>query len=151
MKLEIGRKRIYSRYFENVKDVILWEVISIKKEQEFNLEFISTNSEYRQGIRLAVDAGDGYLETNDKKSKAFDIWEDTAPKKMHIKCFSSESVLSVYNIFDSNTGKGWGGRRAQTDSCGMLVEYKDNIITFRCNDVGFESDFDKLIFQIELL
>ncbi len=50
MKIEVGRKRFYNPYFENVKDVIQWEVVSIKNEQDLDLEFISTNSEYRQGI-----------------------------------------------------------------------------------------------------
>lgn len=149
MKIEVGRKRFYNPYFENVKDVIQWEVVSIKNEQDLDLEFISTNSEYRQGIRLAIDAGEGYLECNGIRSREFTIWEDTAPQKTHIKCISEEGLLSVYNKFDA--GKGNGGVQSQLDFFGMLVEYKDNIITFRCNEGTFQSDFDKLIFQIELL
>ena len=77
------------------------------------------------------------------------LWEDTAQKCVLVKCISEEGVLSIYNVFD--LGKERGGRRSQMDSCGMLVERKENTIVYKCNDVGFQSDFDKLIFEIELL
>lgn len=149
MKYEIGRKRIYNTMFENVENVVHWEVLNIKSEQEFCLKFISTNSKYRQGIRLAIDVGEGYIEINNIRSKELYLWEDTAPQRVHVKCVSEEGLLSVYNVFD--LGKERGGRRSQVDSCGMLVEYKENTIVYKCNDMGFQSDFDKLIFEIELL
>lgn len=149
MKLEIGRKRIYNTIFENIDNVVHWEVLNVKSEQEFYLKFISTNSKYRQGIRLAIDAGDGYIEINNIRSKELYLWEDTVPQCVHVKCISEEGVLSIYNVFD--LGKERGGRRSQMDSCGMLVERKENTIVYKCNDVGFQSDFDKLIFEIELL
>lgn len=149
MKFEIGKKRIYNTNFENIENVVHWEVINIKNEQEFHLKFVSTNSKYRQGIRLAIDAGDGYIEINNIRSKEFYLWEDTAPQCVLVKSISEEGMLSIYNVFD--LGKERGGRRSQMDSCGMLVERKENTIVYKCNDVGFQSDFDKLIFEIELL
>lgn len=149
MKFEIGKKRIYNTNFENIENVVQWEVLNIKNEQEFHLKFVSTNSKYRQGIRLAIDAGDGYIEINNIRSKELYLWEDTAQKCVLVKCISEEGVLSIYNVFD--LGKERGGRRSQMDSCGMLVERKENTIVYKCNDVGFQSDFDKLIFEIELL
>jgi len=149
MKLEIGRKRIYNTIFENMKNVIQWEVLNVENEQEFYLKFVSTNSKYRQGIRLAIDAGDGYIEINNIRSKELYLWEDTAPRYVFVKCVSEEGLLSLYNVFD--LGEERGGRRSQMDSCGMLVERNGNTIVYKCNDVGFQSDFDKLIFEIELL
>ena len=149
MKFEIGKKRIYNTNFENIENVVQWEVLNIKNEQEFHMKFVSTNSKYRQGIRLAIDAGDGYIEINNIRSKELYLWEDTAQKCVLVKCISEEGVLSIYNVFD--LGKERGGRRSQMDSCGMLVERKENTIVYKCNDVGFQSDFDKLIFEIELL
>lgn len=58
---------------------------------------------------------------------------------------------SVKHLQHFDLGKGRGGRRSQMDSCGMLVERKENTIVYKCNDAGFQSDFDKLIFEIELL
>ena len=149
MKLEIGRKRIYNTIFENYKNVVHWEVLNIKKQQELFLKFVSTNSKYRQGIRLAIDAGEGYIEINNIRSKELYLWEDTAPQRMHVNCVSEEGVLSIYNVFD--LGKERGGRRSQVDSCGMIVEQSENLYRYHCNDVGFETNFDKLIFEIELL
>ena len=34
---------------------------------------------------------------------------------------------------------------------GMLVEEKDGKRTYRCNDYGVETNFDKLVFTIEKL
>lgn len=149
MKMRIGRERIYNTLFEDRKNVVQWEVLQIKNEQELNVEFISTNSRYRQGIRLAIDAGEGFVEVNGIKAKEMYLWEDTAPRKVHIKCLSSEGVLSIYNVFDLGIVR--GGKRSLTDSCGMLVEYEHNTIIYKCNDAGFQSDFDKLIFQVEML
>lgn len=149
MKKILGRERIYNNIFESIADVVHWEVLSIKHEQEFNLEFISTNSKYRQGVRLAIDVGEGYIEINGIKSKELYIWEDTAPKKVNVKCLSEEGLLSIYNVFD--LGRDRGGKRSLTDSCGMIVECKQNVIIYKCNDAGFQSNFDKLIFQIEML
>lgn len=149
MKHEIGRKRIYNTIFEDNENVIHWEVLNINKQQEFNVKFISTNSKYRQGIRLAIDAGEGYIEINDVRAKELYLWEDTVLQLINVKCVSEEGVLSVYNVFD--LGKERGGRRSQVDSCGMIVKQSKNIYRYHCNDVGFETSFDKLVFEIELL
>ncbi len=150
MKFKIGRERIYNNNFNQKEKVVQWDVLHIKTEQDLILEFISTNSKYRQGVRLAIDVGEGNLEVNGIKARAIRLWEDTAPSKVHIRCLSSEGLLSIYNVFDlGNYGN--GGARSLLDSCGMLVEQKENIIIYHCNDSGFVSDFDKLVFQIEIL
>ena len=51
----IGRERLYNTEDFNRDDVVLWDVLNVKPEQEINLEFISTNSKHRQGVRIAVD------------------------------------------------------------------------------------------------
>lgn len=149
MKREIGAERIYNRQFGISEKVVHWEVLSIKNKQDVYLEFISTNSKYRQGIRLGVDTGEGYIEVNGIKSKGVQLWEDTCPSKIKIKCVSSTGKLSIYNIFD--LGLGQGGVQSQADSCGMIVEELEDCKIYRCNDVGFKSDFDKLVFKIQLL
>ena len=147
----LGREKIYNRVFEKMgKDnIVRWDVLKIKHEQELVVEFISVNSEYRQGIRLAIDVGEGYLEINGMRSRAMQLWEDTAPKKVHVKCVSSEGLLSVYNVCD--LGESRGGVRSQMDSCGMIVEKVEGKIKYRCNDMGFETQFDKMVFQVEIL
>lgn len=149
MCTEIGRKRTYNKNFPDINPVH-WDVLNINVEQELCIDFISTNSQYKQGIRLAVDVGDGYFEIDGKNyGKQIRLWEDTCPSKVHIKCVSTEGLLSVYNIYDK--GKNQGGIRSQMDSCAMIVERTNSKILYKCNDVGFVSNFDKLIFQIEFL
>lgn len=149
-KYGFGRKTLYNPYFsEMAEKVVLWDVIDINESQELLFRIISTNSEYKQGVRLAIDAGDGYLEANKIRSKDFRLWEDTCPAEMKIQCKSTEGKLSVYNIFD--VGEKRGGVLSQTGSCGMLVEVNGKCRRYRCNDYGFETTFDKLVFEIELL
>lgn len=151
MKYIFGKEKIFNDEFSKLgfKDVIRWDVVDIKENQELNLEFISINSKYKQGIRLAIDVGEGFIEVNGVKSKGIQLWEDTCPKKVKIRCMSSEGKLSIYNIFD--IGPERGGVKSQVDSSGMIVEQEGNKMIYKCNDVGFQTNFDKLIFEIELL
>ena len=139
----------YNKQLKSNSDVVLWEVLPIKNEQDIILKFISTNSKYRQGVRLAIDSGEGCIEINGICSREMYLWEDTSPNEVFIKCTSSSGFLSIYNVFD--VGEQRGGRKSQMDSCGMVVEKTDGKLLYKCNDAGFETNFDKLIFQIELL
>ena len=143
----IGKERLYNNNFENKKDIVHWEVLSIKHEQEFNLRILSTNSEYRQGIRLAIDAGEGYVEINGIKEKELYLWEDTIPENVHVKCVSTLGLLSIYNVYDM----GGGRKRSLMDFGGMLVKQNDNKVVYRCNDKQRIGNFDNLIFEIEML
>lgn len=77
------------------------------------------------------------------------MWEDTCPKSIKFRCVSSEGKLSIYNILDMGPER--GGYRSQLPSSGMLVEEIDGYIVYRCNDVEFDGDFDRLEFRIKLL
>lgn len=146
---DIGKNRIYNDVdFNKAHNVILWEVLKIKHEQEFDVKFIRTKSDCIQGIRLAIDVGEGYLEINGIKSKEMHLWENTAPKITHVKCVSEEGLLSVYNVFDE--GPDGGGVYSQMYGSGMLLEEKNNKYIYKCNDFGIETKFDKLVFSIKL-
>lgn len=144
-----GTKRIYNKNF-NDDDVILWDVLNIKKQQKVLVRFICSNSKYRQGIRIAIDVGDGSLSTNGVKGKAFDIWMDECPDEFIIDCESDRELLSVYNIFERNEF-GINRRCSQMAYSGMILEQNDNIYKYKCNDTGANTNFDKMIFEIELL
>lgn len=146
LAMQLGKEKIFNKSFEGRNDVIKWDVIEIKNEQLLEIRFISKNSKIRQGIRLAIDAGDGYIEINGISNKGVELWEDTAPKEFICKCCSSEGLLSVYNIWDK--GK---GRQSQLLTSGMLVEEDGDTYTYQCNDYGYETNFDKLIFSIAKL
>ncbi|MBQ2901511.1 MAG: hypothetical protein IJE49_06635 [Agathobacter sp.] len=149
MNSEIGKKRIYNDLFDYQTKVVHWDVLEIDNEQEIILEFIKVNSKYRQGVRLAIDIGEGYIEINGIQSKGIHLWEDTCPKRVKLKCISSQGKMSVYNIFDMGVER--GGVKSQTDSSGMIIQETKEGILYRCNDVGFNSNFDKLEFKIQIL
>lgn len=140
----IGKERIYNNNYKGRTDVVAWDVLPINNEQKLELEFLSSNSKYLQGVRLAIDTGEGELEINGIKNRGMKLWENTAPKKVKIRCTSSEGKLSVYNISrDEN-----GNMVSVADFQGMLIEEVGNIRIYRCNDVYLNDNFDKLVFKI---
>ena len=142
----VGNEKIYNKSFTGRDDIVMWDVIEIAKEQQLKIKFISKNSKNRQGIRLAIDIGEGFIDINGIKNKGMEIWEDTAPNEFVCTCFSDSGLLSVYNIWDK--GK---GRQSQLLTSGMIIEKSKNLFTYHCNDYGFETKFDKLIFSVEKL
>lgn len=148
----IGKKRIINRNFEDYDgEVIKWEVLSVKSEQRIKVRFVSANSENRQGIRLAIDAGQGELSLNGVSGKAFELWDDECPKEVEIECDSDEGYLSVYNIFEELDWSGSKKRYSQMEYSGMILEQVDNLYRYSCNNAERNSEFDKLVFEIELV
>jgi len=125
------------------ENVIKWEVQLVSDGQEVKLTFLSKNSPYRQGIWLKTDKG---IEVMGQTFPSIELWEDTAPKEVFLKCFTDNGLLSFYNIWDKGEGK-----KSQLYSSGMVVEHKDKQIIYGCNDIGFETNFDKLVFSLEKL
>lgn len=148
----LGKKRILNSFFVNCKDeVIKWEVLTINKTQHIKVRFISVNSDNRQGIRLAIDAGDGKLTANGQSGKSIELWEAECSCEIELECFSENGFLSVYNIFEKQSWTGKKEKYSQMDYSGMILEKKGNIYRYRCNNAILESEFDKIVFEIELL
>lgn len=148
-----GQERLYNpnlfldKEGNEIKDVILWEVLKVKQAQKIKLTFISANSKYRQGIRLAVDVGKGYVEIDSKKYSEVYIFHDIGHNKpIYITCFAESGLLSIYNVVDL----GDYGINSQSGFCGMLLRDLGNIKEYYCNDMGQTTNFDKLIFRLEL-
>jgi hypothetical protein len=143
--VNIGTKRLYNEDFKVEKGldkVILWEVLEIQDGEKIKITFLNKVSNNRQGIWLATDKG---ISVNNLTLPQIDLWEDTAPKEeTTITCYTDVGLLSFYNIWDNGNG-----RNSQVDSSGMIVEEKGNKLIYRCNDYGFDTNFEKLIFSIE--
>lgn len=151
-KYPLGKKRIYSPHFENRQDVVLWDVINIKNEQILTVKFISTDSENIQGVRLAVDYGNGEIEINGIKSPGFELWEDTVPCDEYIRAVVNSEFgrVSVYNIWRNNALNN-GFSQSQKYCSGMVIErISENKFLYHCNDVGIETNFNELVFEITL-
>ena len=148
----LGKKRIYNKNFVDIeKEIIKWDVLSINDKQHIKVRFLSVNSENRQGIRIAIDAGKGMLITNGVTARAFKLWEDECPKEFEIECISDEGFISVYNIFEKIDWTGMKNVYSQMYYSGMILEKKGNVYQYKCNNAQLMDDFDKLVFEIEIL
>ncbi len=146
MNFEVGKKRLYNNNFDKDKNIILWDVQKISDGQKIKIKFLINKTNCRQGIRIAVDDGEGELEINGVKSRTMELWDDNTPDEIICLCRSEKEKISIYNIWDER-----GYPESQLDSSGMILEEKGNTLIYKCNDFGFESNFDKLVFSVEKL
>jgi hypothetical protein len=141
MSLSVGKERIFNKAFENRSDVIKWDVQKITDGQKIKIKIISTNSNKKQGIRIALDKG---IEIQGNIYQSLQLWEDTIPEEVICTCHTEDGLLSVYNMWDKGKGPD-----SQSHTSGMLLEELNNVLIYRCNDIGFETNFDKIVFTIE--
>jgi hypothetical protein len=138
-----GKRRLYNDAFTDRDDVILWDVLPVRDGEKLKLVFESKKSDWEQGVRLATDLG---IKADDWAGKGVRLWYGHSPREVVIECHTQDGFLSVYNIWDRGHGPD-----SQSHTSGMLVEEIPNGRRYRCNDIGFETEFDKLIFRIEQL
>jgi len=143
MSIQVGKERIINKAFADRNDVVKWDVQKVSNGQCIKVTFISKNSSKKQGIRLATDKG---IEVNGQVYPSIQLWEDTVPKEVLCKCFTEDGFLSIYNMWDKGKGS-----ESQSHTSGMLIKENGNSLTYHCNDIGFETNFDKLVFTIEML
>jgi len=137
----VGTKRLYNSAFKNRDNVIKWDIFPVRDGERLKLIFETKNSEWRQGVWLMCDQG---ITISGRYAKSIFLWYDTSPKEVEFICHTKNGLLSVYNIWDRGFGPNSLGY-----SSGMLVEELPNGRRYRCNDIGFETNFDKLVFRIE--
>jgi hypothetical protein len=122
------------------------DAISIDGCEVFELTIISTNSVWRQGLKLEFN---GLFRINGKsRGSAINIWSDTAPKIIRFEVQSEvPTPLYVRNIWDVGDGvvHSWHAGAA------MIVEKECKVRIYRCNDGKIDDDFDDIIFKLEQL
>ena len=138
-----GSERIYSKAFtqRGIGDIVKWDVLPVQDGERLRLVFESTNATMRQGVFLKCDRG---IEIDGACHASVSLWADTAPGTVAFTCRSFDAKLSVYNIWEDR-----GRRSSQAHSSGMRVEEIAGGRRYRCNDIGFETAFDKIVFRIE--
>jgi len=122
------------------RDVVMIDALPITDGEPLRLVFESRKSTWRQGVWLMTDQ---HLHVNDQDCPSVDLWEDSAPQEIQMICNTKNGKLLLYNIWDDGSG-----RESQSWSSGMLIEELPNGRRYRCNDFGFDTDFDKLVFCI---
>jgi hypothetical protein len=134
--------RLYNQAFPDSQlQVVKIDVFPVTDKEKILLTFESKNSKWKQGVILC---GAGELDVGGQRLPGVILWYETVPQQVQIQCFINSGLLIVYNVWDRGIG-----RNSQSHSSGMLVEEMEFGRRYRCNDIGFETNFDKLVFKIE--
>jgi hypothetical protein len=141
--LKPGKGTVYNDAFKGYgyREVVLWDIFSIQDGENLKISFESVSSPWRQGVWMKTDTG---ITVNAIFCPSVVLWADAVPGEIPFQCRSKDGCLSIYNIWDSGHGT-----RSQSHSSGMLVEEIAQGFRYRCNDIGFDTKFHKLVFRIE--
>lgn len=127
----------------NGQTIQMVDDLPIVDGQSLSVKFESTDSDWRQGIRIDID---GFFEVNGQKiDKAILLWHDTAPNKVLLKAHTQEGRCMVRNLWDV----GDGTVHSWHNGAAMIVEGIPNGRRYRCNDGRADDDFNDIIFTIE--
>ena len=119
------------------------DVIHVGAGETLAITFKGQSGGWRQGIWLAVV---GQMQIAGVAGDQMTLWTDTAPSKVDVNVIRSEDgLLRIYNIWDSARGL---RQESQSATSGMLKQANGDVVTYRCNDIGFHPTFEKLIFEI---
>jgi len=93
--MDIRKRKIINKAFaeKGIDNVIKWDIQKIKNEQEIRIEFISKDSNNRQGVWLKTDNGIEIPVGNNEIHPGILLWEDTAPKEVTFKCYTNDGFL----------------------------------------------------------
>jgi hypothetical protein len=141
MKTPFEAKRILNNAFNLPNDVILWDILPIMDKEIISVYFESKDSIWEQGIWLMTDMG---IEVNDQRASSIVLWYGKTPSKVDICCHTNNGYLNLYNVWDKGNGM-----NSQSHSSGMIIEELANGRRYKCNDIGFETNFNKLVFRVE--
>ncbi len=139
MKLPFRRR--YNDAFKGRGDVVLIDMFPVMDGEHVTFVFEEARSPWRQGAWLACNRG---VEINNQVLKSVVLWQDTSPAEIDTRCLATNGLMAVYNVWDRGQG-----RDSLSYSSGMLIEELPTGRRHRCSDIGFETDFRKLIFRID--
>ncbi|GAA4105642.1 hypothetical protein [Mucilaginibacter panaciglaebae] len=120
-------------------------VLLPKNKALLRLVFVSTDSQWRQGIIFQTK---GEFEVNGQKlPNKVVLWENTAPREVEISLTSKDKILFIYNVWDTGDGTMHYGHNGGA----LFIEQNDKVTTYNCNDGYADDDFNDLIFRIEFV
>lgn len=139
----LPKHRVFSNVFADrlPDNVILIESLPIKLGSRLSVTFVSTNSPWRQGIWLGTD---GQMRVNNVDAPSMQLWTDSSPTTVTVDFDESATIVHLYNIWDRGMG-----RNSQAWTSGMICTPTDDGDEYHCNDIGFSTAFDKLVFRLK--
>lgn len=141
--IELPDERVMNRAFieRGRADVVKIDVFPVSDGEWLKLTFEAKASPWRQGVWLKSD---DRIVVGPEESRSIQLWQDTAPAQVLMRCHTRSGRLHLYNIWDKGSG-----RESQSWTSGMLVEEIPSGRRYRCNDIGFDSGFSKSVFRLE--
>lgn len=137
--------RVYSKAWSarGVEGAIKWEVIHVTNGATVTLTFESA-ADQGQGVWLASNAG---FTLDGVQYEQLVLWEHTAPRQVKLSVHCTDGLLHLYNVWADPSCA--GGMGSQSYSSAMLQEKLPHGFRYRCNDIGFNEKFERLVFRIE--
>ncbi|MBJ9617756.1 hypothetical protein KTE49_23640 [Burkholderia multivorans] len=135
-KIEVDGRDIYS----------LYEIDVSSGETVLYLDFVSYKKSTIQGVN--IKASNCNVEISNQILTDFVIWMDHSPKHIPLNVTiknGGKATLKVWNVWEcDDVSHAWIG------NAGMLVKKEDRHIAFHCSDGTGESDFEDLVFTIDV-
>ncbi|MEE1038447.1 MAG: hypothetical protein U0K95_04700 [Eubacterium sp.] len=123
--------------------------IKVKENFVATIELISTNSNYRQGVRIytdgIIDSGDGAI----SKQQIFweELWTQMKLGPIEIKGKSKNGIFMIWNCCQRD-----GCIEDWVCNCAMKKEViSKNEYIYHCNDWQWDEDFDDIVFRVKIL
>lgn len=115
----------------------------IKVEKAFSgqLVLLSTNSEWKQGVKIDVN---GEMVINSVRGKNFVIWQNNMIKPVHFSGITKDQQMLIWNAWDT----GDGTTNYWHNGAAMTKETDGNAIIYRCNDGHPDDNFDDIVFKV---
>ncbi|MBW0281672.1 hypothetical protein [Shewanella xiamenensis] len=126
------------------RTLIMMDRYPVQHGRKFLLSLISSNSPWKQGIKLGAK-GAIYI-AGQTLTKGVLLWEDTMPKEVVLQVDAKDSLLQVSNAWDT----GDGVTHSWHNGAAIYVEVEENgRRIYHCNDGHPDENFDDLVFSIE--
>lgn len=127
------------------QEVVKIEVLPIREGQTITVAFEGADSPEAQGIWLATE---GLLRLGEHTAPQFVLWQDHIPHSIELTVEKTDGQLHFYNVWKSTRH---AGHDSLAHTSGMVVESLDGgWRRYSCNDYGWEPDFRRLVFRIQI-
>lgn len=127
--------------------------LSVARDQEFDIEWVSTGSPRVQGLGVRVvrldRRGDaGQLEIAGRNAPAMMLWHDSAPPRVTVRCLEIEdhAVVRISNRWRHDDGR----EDEWLNNYGIRVEEEgaDSVVLHCSDGVGDEPTFTDLVVRV---
>ncbi len=131
------------------QELIRADRVKIDKHFKAEIELISVDSQWRQGISVRtkgkIDAGDGLI--GPKHIFWQELWTELNEGAILIKGESKNGILLIYNSWE------WEGCQESWVNNGAMIKETvgKNEYIYHCNDRDWDDDFDDLVFRLKIL